>query len=124
MNPVLKAQGMRVSNKATNTIGFALLGYKRGTESAPNAGVYFVPCQGCTSPYVGQTGQFRVRGNAHTRDVHLSSGTGAHVSYERETGQTMNVEGAKIVYPSKKYYRRKLVESALMQFIPNINIAE
>ena len=124
INPVFKAQGIRVVNKATNTIGAALLGNKRGTGSAPDAGVYVVPCHDCTSPYVGQTGQFRVRCNAHTRDVHRGSGTGALVSHERETGHTMNVEGAKIVYPSKRPYRRKLVESALMQFIPNINIAE
>ena len=38
------------------------------------------------------------------------------------TSHTMNVNNIKVVYPTKIYRRRQIVESALIRYLTNINL--
>ena len=124
IKPVFKAQGIRVVNKATNTLGAALFNKKCSptAPTSPQAGVYVIPCRDCNRYYVGQTGQFRRRCTDHTREIGNVTGRGAPVAHMQATGHVMNANNIKIVYPTKIYRRRQIVESALIRYLPNINL--
>ena len=124
IKPVFKSQGIRVVNKATNTLGAALFN-KRCSPNAPispQAGVYVIPCNDCNRHYVGQTGQFRIRADTHRRNLAHGTGGEAPVAHVQATGHIMNVANIKVVYPTKIYRRRQIVESALIRYLPNINL--
>ena len=124
IKPVLKAQGIRVYNKATHTLGAALFNKKFSptAPTSPQAGVYVTPCRDCNRYYVGQTGQFRRRCTDHRRHLGNVTGTGAPVAHVQATGHVMNINNIKIVYPTKIYRRRQIVESALIRYLPKINL--
>ena len=76
--------------------------------------MYVIPCRDCNRYYIIQTGQLRRRCTDHLRNV---TGTGAPVAYVQATGHVMNIDNIKIVYPTKIYRRRQIVESALTCFV-------
>ena len=121
VKPVLKAQGIRVVNRASNTLSAALLRREPSTRRRPQIGVYMMECKGCDNVYISQTGrELHKRVNEHRGDLkHRRIGDSGPAAHEFASGHDRDVDNTKLMYPSNFVGRRLLVESTLMIFKQN-----
>ena len=97
----------------------------RKPKEQQDKGVYVIPCKDCDNVYVGETGRnLDKRMYEHKRDIRVgneSSGVFCHV---RDYNHSIDFQGSKLVFKSKNYIKRRIVESSLITSIPNFNLSE
>ena len=117
---MLKAHGIRVVHKATNTLGSSL--FKRNcsttANSSPQIGVYRIKCQDCDSVYFGETGRvLSKRIGEHRSDLNnmRANSKSALVTHKRRLRHEPDLGSARIIFPSRSWRKRNIVESALIK---------
>ena len=107
-------------HKATNTLGSSL--FKRNcsttANSSPQIGVYRIKCQDCDSVYFGETGRvLSKRIGEHRSDLNTmrANSKSALVSHKRRLRHQLDLGSARIIFPSRSWRNRNIVESALIK---------
>ena len=95
---------------------------KEKCETRP--GVYKIPCKDCDLLYIGQTGRdLKSRVTEHKNSVRYAQNSSAVFNHVSTLGHSINWNDAEILYKSDCSYKRKIVESALINVLPNFNIS-
>ena len=85
--------------------------------------VYSIPCNRCNKVYLGQTGKTcckRITQHRYNvRTANESSGIFIHV---RDEGHEINWKDTKTLYKSNNVVERLIIESCLIDEIPNMNL--
>ena len=88
-------------------------------------GVYCLPCRDCDLVYLGQTGRdLNTRLIEHKRSIRYAQESSAVFHHVKNFNHTFEWDKASLVFKSNCSYRRKIVESALIEECPNINISK
>ena len=115
--------GIKLAFKYNNSISQMMI--SRKPKEQQDKGVYVIPCKDCENVYVGETGRnLDKRMYEHKRDIRVgneSSGVFCHV---RDFNHSIDFQGSKLVFKSKNYVKRRIVESSLITSIPNFNLSE
>ena len=111
----------RLSFRQVNTIRHNLV---RTSPSAPSkVGTYAIPCSSCDRQYFGETGaSLSKRVSQHKYAISRGHSTNAHFCHQWDTGHQIDWSAARIVFPSADVHARRLVESSLINKLPNINL--
>ena len=89
-----------------------------------NLGVYKLPCNDCDLVYIGQTGRdLKSRVSEHKDSIRRAQKSSAVFNHFSTLSHDMNWNNAEILYKSKCEYKRKIIESALIEIIPNFNLS-
>ena len=87
-------------------------------------GVYKIPCNDCDLIYIGQTGRdLKSRVSEHKNSVRYAQNSSAVFNHVSTLGHSIRWNNAEILYKSNCSYKRKIVESALIDVIPNFNLS-
>lgn len=110
---VLKEGKVYVAHKPSNTLKMQLTKIKDQRPSKEKTGVvYSIPCHDCPLTYVGQSGRkFGTRMKEHKKAVEKSDRLSNIFSHENESGHHMNIEGASILYSSRRWNQRLFLEA-------------
>ena len=93
------------------------------TRPPGEGGVYVVPCQGCDSVYIGQTGRtLEQRLKEHKYFVSKGDQNKAVYRHIAATDHPPDWSNSRMVYRSSDLKKRLVVESALIRKINNFNI--
>ena len=88
-------------------------------------GVYVIPCADCPKKYIGQTGRtLATRLKEHKSYVRLAKPNSASAVFDHISSQNHNIDwkSSKTVFSSFDIKKRLIVESALIQHLPNFNL--
>lgn len=89
-----------------------------------NQGVYKIPCNDCGLVYIGQTGRdLKSRVCEHKNSVRYAQNSSAVFNHVSTLGHNIGWNNAEILYKSSCSYKRKIIESALINVIPNFNLS-
>lgn len=116
----LKKTGVRVIGKAGLKIG-DLVKMRRRAENKDSV-VYKVPCGGCSRAYFGET--YRGVGKRlaeHKADVRNHKETSSFVNHIDSHGHLPDWKKTEVLWSGRGKTKRKLVESAVIETLPNIN---
>ena len=87
----------------------------RPPHPLPLSEVYRVPCGGCESVYLGETGRsFKVRETEHRRDIVADRSSNAFVQHRDRVGHLPRWTDAKVVAKGLPRHKRKMVEAAFI----------
>lgn len=112
--------GVKFIEKTGSRIG-DLLKIKGHTENK-NSVVYKIPCGGCTKAYLGETGRgLKKRIMEHRRDVRNHQPTSSFVIHIEEHQHLPKWDQAEILWSGNGKRRRKMIESIVIETLPNIN---
>ena len=90
-----------------------------------NAGVYKIPCKDCDKVYWGETGRScAVRLKEHMRDVRNCNLSNALFNHKIDCDHRIDWDDAQIVFKSNSYFKRRIVESALIATYPCFNLSD
>ena len=94
----------------------------KGTRSTDDSVVYKVPCGGCTKFYIGETYRgLKTRINEHRRDVRTHQPTSSFVMHVDQEGHLPKWDEAVVVWSGQGKAKRKIMESAIIDAVENIN---
>ena len=117
---VLKSAGIRVMERTGSKISELIKGNKIGKSDSSI--VYKVPCGGCTKAYVGETYRgLKTRISEHKRDVRNHKTASSFVIHIEEEQHLPEWNRAEIMWSGREKSRRKIMESAAIETVPNIN---
>ena len=124
IRPTLAANNVRVAHASGNTLRKNLTRTKPTSivSDVVGAGCYVVRCRYCPLKYVGQTGRcFSVRLREHKDCVRLGRQNNAVFNHVSGTGHPIDWDNSNVFYHSNNIYNRIVVESTVIQEIPNFN---
>ena len=76
-------------------------------------------------PYVGESGRnCEVRFSEHKRDIRNGNRNNALFVHLSERNHSIDWENAKVIYKIKNEKKRKIVESAVINSVKNVNISD
>ena len=121
---VCHEEGVGVAFTYPNTISKTLIQNK--PKSTESRGVYTIPCKTCTdTAYVGETGRnLEKRKYEHRRDIRVGNDKNAIFCHVRDYDHSFDFDGAKIVFHSDDFIKRRVVESALISTTKNVNMSQ
>ena len=116
----LKRAGVTVIEKTGSKIG-DLIKQKEETKCQDSV-VYKVPCGGCQRSYLGETYRgFKTRVQEHRRDIQNHKDTSSFVIHIDQHQHLPDWKRSEILWSGQGKTRRKLVESVVIENLPNIN---
>ena len=119
VSPILRSHGAKVYHASNNTIRSSLV------KNAPpkQGGVYFIPCKECPKVYIGQTGRaLQTRLREHQSYVGRRMHEKAVFKHMFDTNHALDWENSRFLYRNSNEKQRLVVESALIQHLPNFNL--
>ena len=116
---VFKKQGIHTYHKPINTIRSILVHPKDKTPKDQQTGtIYHIPCQTCTSTYIGET----ARPLATRMEEHKKNSSSAVNEHLTSTGHMINWAETKIIERDANTLRRKIKEAICIKRIkPTLN---
>jgi len=122
IRPILNTQNCQVAYKASNTIRSSLVKTKPRIRNDESAGIYSIPCHDCERIYIGQTGRtLKERLNEHKYSLRINDSNNALFRHMSETHHKINVPEAKMIFKCSHWEKRLIIESSLIEEIPNFN---
>ena len=124
VSPIFRNNGFQVVNKAGNTIKSQLVCNRppRNDDPSSAVGVYRIPCKNCEKSYYGQTGrEFKVRLKEHKDGFRTGKLNNACWIHHSKSLHDIDWSNSKIIHKTNNYYERLVVESSLINTMPNIN---
>ena len=121
VSPILRSHGAKVYHASNNTIKSRLV------NNAPpkQGGVYFIPCKECPKVYIGQTGRsLQIRLREHQSYVRRRMHEKAVFKHMFDTNHALDWGNSKFIYRSSNEKQRLVVESTLIQHLPNFNLMQ
>lgn len=119
--PIFRTSPYQVVFKYPSTIKSALLSNK--PKSAPNSGVYTIPCKDCNKSYWGESGRnWEERLKEHKYDIRTCNMKNSLFNHIVNEDHRIDWDAAKLVYKCNDYYKRRIVESSLIGTMPNFNL--
>ena len=116
----LKRADIRVVEKTGSNIGDLVK--QKKVAKCEDSVVYKVPCGGCQRAYLGETYRgFKKRVQEHKRDIQNHKDTSSFVIHIDQHQHLPDWDRSKIVWSGQGKRRRKLIESAVIEALPNIN---
>ena len=83
-----------------------------------------IPCLDCDKSYYGQTGRsINQRISEHKRSIRYGQENSSVFQHVKDTGHRINWDLSKIIFKSKCMYKRKIIESAVIQDNINFNLS-
>ena len=111
--------GVKFIEKTGSRIGDLKI---KGHTENKNSVVYKIPCGGCTKAYLGETGRgLKKRIMEHRRDVRNHQPTSSFVIHIEEHQHLPKWDQAEILWSGNGKRRRKMIESIVIETLPNIN---
>ena len=87
-------------------------------------GTYEINCNNCNEKYYGETGRtLEQRIKEHKRDVRNGNTNNAMFVHIMNKSHSINWNSAKLIYKCSDYYKRRIVESTMINSFPNMNIS-
>ena len=128
---LLKSAGIELVFNHPNTIKKTMIKRKLvvpGNNDNDNPGLYIIDCNTCPKKYIGETGRtvterlkehkMYLNGNLRDNSKYLEKAVVQHRALNHE----IDIQNAKIVHKSNSLSERLVLESALINKIPNFNI--
>ena len=116
----LRSAGIKLVESAGTKISDIIK--KKSGSTNEDSIVYRVPCGGCTRSYLGETYRgLQKRVGEHKRDIRNHISTSSFVIHVEEYQHLPNWERSEILWKGQGKSRRKLIESAVIETLPNIN---
>ena len=123
IEPILNSHDIRVTYKNCSSLRSKLVKTKPPCISEDGSGVYVVPCSDCPDLYIGETGRtLATRLKEHKSYVRYAKQSSAIFNHVHSQNHNINWNASKIVYHSNDIKKRLIVESSLIQQIPNFNL--
>ena len=117
----LKQAGVELVEKSGLKISEIVRKKKRHNENKDSV-VYSIPCNGCSKSYVGETYRgVKTRVIEHRRDVCNHKSTSSFVIHVGERNHLPKWDNAKVIWRGEGKSKRKLIEAAVIECLPNIN---
>ena len=121
---VLKKSNVQLIEKAGLKIGELVKKKKNAKKKQENTNsvVYKVPCGGCSKVYIGETYRgFKKRLSEHKADIRCHKPTSSFVMHINDKQHLPDWGKTEILWSGGEKKRRKAVEAALIEVLPNIN---
>ena len=111
---------MEISHQTSTTIK-DITRYTHNKPPESKACVYCIPCSGCDSVYIGQTGRtLEKRINEHSRDLRFANPKNALVTHRSLHNHNFNLRKAHTIKYIHTSPKRKIIESALISHYKTI----
>ena len=123
VKPLFRANDCRVVTGSTCTLRNILVHNKPPRDTDDLSGVaYKINCKDCSLCYVGETGRdLNTRLREHKDSVRLGRTNNACFKHVQNTLHSIDWRGVKALYRSDNLSNRLVVESTLINSIPNFN---
>ena len=128
---LLKSAGIELVFNHPNTIKKTMIKRKLvlpGNNDNDNPGLYIIDCKTCPKKYIGETGRtvterlkehkMYLNGNLRDNSKYLDKAVVQHRALNHE----VDIQNAKIVHKSNSLSERLILESSLINKLPNFNI--
>ncbi|XP_069186448.1 uncharacterized protein [Procambarus clarkii] len=113
---------IKLAFRQTNTLRSNLVHTAPPASNA--AGVYSISYSSCPLQYFGETGRtLNDRLKEHKRSVMSADTNNALFCHVRDSNHPIDWSSSKIIFPASTLHRRCLVESALINNVPNMNLS-
>ena len=109
-----------VYGSSTVTKSFLRNGISKGMKR--ESGIYSIPCNSCDLRYIGETDDFERRMKNHRNDIRNEKTTNPIVKHILENDHRVNIGNSKLVKRVNNVNERKLIETILINNVPNFNI--
>ena len=107
---------------ATGTKISDIVKMKRPKHTMPNSVVYKIPCGGCESTYIGESGRgLHTRLTEHKADFRYHRLSNAMVVHSEKEGHLPRWKDATIIQQGLSKAKRKAMEAAVIATSPNHN---
>ena len=117
----LKKAGVKIVERTGAKISDLTRKRNKGSESQDSI-VYKVPCGGCSKAYLGETYRgFKKRAQEHKRDIQNHKLTSSFVIHIDQCDHLPDWDRSVILWNGGGRRRRKLIESAMIETLPNFN---
>ena len=117
----LKKAGVKVVERTGAKIGDLIRKRNKGSEDQDSI-VYKVPCGGCSKAYLGETYRgFKKRAQEHRRDIRNHTLTSSFVIHIDQCDHLPDWDRSVTLWNGGGRRRRKLIESAVIETLPNFN---
>lgn len=124
MKDVCNDSNINVTFNYPNTIGRKLIRNKP-RQDVDGIGVYAVKCRHCPKVYIGETGKaLKDRFYYHKRDIRVGNQNNSIFNHMLQEDHPVDINNPILVYKSQDPIERKVIESTLIQRIPNFNTSE
>ena len=121
LNPILRSHEIAIAHSSSNTLKSAV----HKTRPSQRGGVYAVPCGECPKVYIGQTGRdLQTRIREHKYNVNRNYRGSALYMHRLEENHSVDWDRAAFNYRNADAKQRLVVEAALIQRVPNMNLTE
>ena len=119
MNQVTKSLIIPVVNKSTNTLKQKFS--QNSSDKSNQPAIYYIPCQSCSSGYIGETIDINRRMYSHQYDKRNFNTNNAIVKHCVDTDHAVDINNKIILHFEPDTNRRKLIESVLIHNNSNFN---
>ena len=117
----LKQLGYDTIYKYPNTIGKWFV--KNSPKVQTEAGVYVIPCKDCQQPYIGESGRnYLLRLSEYKRAVRNGDQNNTWCVHMSENNHIIDWENTKLICKIKEEKKRKIIESAVISSVKNVNL--
>ena len=121
ISKLLKSAGVKIVEKAGIKIG-DMIKNKNKDKTCQDSIVYKVPCSGCSKSYLGETHRgLKKRTQEHRRDIKNHKSTSSFVIHIDQCQHLPEWDKSEILWCGEGRRRRKIMESAVIETLPNIN---
>ena len=120
LNSIANNLKFKIVNKSSNT-----LRHKFSHSSIDNISqsvIYYIPCQSCSSGYIGESCDLNRRIYQHNYDKRNFNTNNAIVKHCVENNHTININNVVTLHKENDVHKRKLIESTLIHNNNNFNI--
>ena len=119
----LNILGIKTVFNYPNTIGKSVM--RNSPKNDNEIGVYKIPCKRCPQVYVGESGRsFDIRLNEHKQAVSHGNTSNALFLHMSENNHQINWQGAELLIKENNTKKRKIIESAIINSCPTMNISD
>ena len=120
INNISKNLNFKIVNKSTNTLKHK---FSHSTSSSSSHSViYYIPCQSCSSGYIGETTDLQRRIYSHNYDKRNFNTNNAIVKHCMENNHRCNINNFLTLHRENDVNKRKLIESILIHNNDNFNV--
>ena len=84
--------------------------------------MYFIPCGGCDSVYIGETDDFSRRLNQHRYSLRIADESSSLHAHRSNLDHNIELGGAKVVYKTSNIRKRKFIESFFINTVNSFNL--
>ena len=119
----LKKLGYDAIYKYPNTIGKCLI--KNSPKDQTDAGVYIIPWKDFKQRCIGETGRnYKQRLSEHKRAVRNGDQNNAVFVHMSENNHAVDWDNSKLICKVREEKKRKIIESATINLIKNVNLSD